>query len=104
MSKRISFLLASTLVVALYAIPGLAHDPEEHEAESTEPDCAAMDASKLDKNDPVAKAMLQKCQDAMHDDHGEEHSTDDSHHSDDDSSTHADTHIVCVLTGCAWIG
>ena len=103
MSKQISLLSAVTLVVALYAAPGLTHDPEEHEAESTTPECAAIaniDASKVDSNDPVMKAILQKCQAAMdgddNDDDGhhdeersEEHSADESHR---DASAQSETH------------
>ncbi len=96
MIKPISLLIAG-LFVAMYAATAFAHDPKEHEAESAKPDCAAMknmDVSKMDKNDPVVKAMLQKCQNELNDDgHSEEHSTDDSHHSDD-SSAHADTHSL----------
>ena len=92
MSRPISLLLTSTLVVALYSVPGFAHDPKEHEAESTTPDCAAMknmDASKMDKNDPIVKAMLQKCQEVMHDASA---SADSAHHAEDVSSTDSDTH------------
>lgn len=95
MSKQISF-LASALVIALYAVPGLAHDPDEHEAESVSPDCAAIeniDASKVDSNDPVTLAILQKCQDMVHDDdaddrvgdHEDDHDHDEHEHSEDDS-------------------
>jgi len=103
MSKQISLLSAGALVVALYAAPGLTHDPQEHEAESTTPECAAIaniDASKVDSNDPVMQAILQKCQTATHDDdsdndehqdeeHSEEHSADESHH---DASAQSATH------------
>ena len=94
MSIQIS-LLASALVIALYAVPGLAHDPDEHEAESVSPDCAAIeniDASKVDSNDPVTLAILQKCQDMVHDDaddrvgdHEDDHDHDEHEHSEDDS-------------------
>ncbi|MCZ6618164.1 MAG: hypothetical protein O7E57_08515 [Gammaproteobacteria bacterium] len=92
MSKRVSLLLAGTLMLALYTGLSLAHDPKEHKAES--PDCAAlkeMDVSQTDKNDPVMKAMLQKCQDEQHADdrdNRDEHTIADSHHSDEDSSAH----------------
>ncbi|MCZ6855967.1 MAG: hypothetical protein O7G86_18785 [Gammaproteobacteria bacterium] len=96
MSKQSFFLLIGTLAVTLVALPGLAHDPKEHEAESVSPDCAAMkdmDTSKMAKDDPVLMAMLQKCGDAMNDeaehDHSEAQSTSDSHHSED---VNADAH------------
>ena len=106
MSKQIS-LLTSALVMALYAVPGLTHDPEEHEAESVSPDCAAIeniDASKVDSNDLVTLAILQKCEDTVHDDgdqvgdqvDDDEHDHDEHEHSEDDSdhdsSSHSDTH------------
>lgn len=94
MSKQISF-LASALVIVLYAVPGFAHDPDEHEAESVSPDCAAIeniDASKVDSNDLVTLAILQKCQDMVHEDnvdhvgdHVDEHDHDEHEHSEDDS-------------------
>ena len=98
MSKQIS-LLTSALVMALYAVPGLTHDPEEHEAESVSPDCAAIeniDASKVDSNDLVTLAILQKCEDTVQDDNDDEHDHDEHEHSEDDSdhdsSSHSDTH------------
>ncbi len=84
MSKYISVLSASALILALYVTPGLAHDPKEHKAKSTMPDCAAMknmDASKMDMNDPVMKAMMQKCRGEKH---ADEHSADEENHSDHD--------------------
>ena len=99
MSKQIFFLLASTLVVMLAVMPVLAHDPKEHEADATGPDCAAMkdmDTSKTAKDDPVLMAMLQKCADAMHAetarDHGEATSANDAHHSQDVHSDANETH------------
>jgi hypothetical protein len=63
------------LVIALVApsLPAFAHDPSQHKAhESSGPDCAAMkdmDMSKMDMNDPVMKAMHDKCAAQMkHDD------------------------------------
>ena len=101
MSKQVS-LLTSALVIALYAVPGLTHDPDEHEAESVSPDCAAIeniDASKVDSNDLVTLAILQKCQDTVQDDnvdHVDEHDHDQHEHSEDDSdhdsSSNSDTH------------
>lgn len=62
----------STALVAL-SLPAFAHDPSQHKAqESSGPDCAAMkdmDMSKMDMNDPVMKAMHDKCMAQMkHDD------------------------------------
>lgn len=59
--------LRLTLATSLLAFAALAsaHDPAEHAKEAAAakagPDCAAMDHSKMDMNDPVAKAMMAKC-------------------------------------------
>ena len=59
------------LLLYLIALPALvltltaqAHDPKEHMNEKQTPDCAAMkemDHSKMNMNDPVMQAMMQKC-------------------------------------------
>ncbi|WP_366919584.1 hypothetical protein [Hydrocarboniphaga sp.] len=58
-------LVTAALFIAQSAI---AHDPKEHEKEAAAakagPDCASMkdmDMSKMDMNDPVMKAMHDKC-------------------------------------------
>ena len=96
MSKQIFVLLAGTAIMMLAVMPVLAHDPKEHEADATPPDCAAMkdmDTSKTAKDDPVLLAMLQKCADAMQDDtahdHGEAHGANDAHHPEE---AHSDAH------------
>lgn len=96
MSKQIFVLLAGTAITMLAVMPVLAHDPKEHEADATPPDCAAMkdmDTSKTAKDDPVLMAMLQKCADAMQDDtahdHGEAHGANDVHHPEE---AHSDAH------------
>jgi len=70
MNKLIRCTLIATL--ALTAQAAFAHDPKEHEKEAAEqkaaPDCAAikdMDMSKMDMNDPVMKAMHDKCMGQM---------------------------------------
>lgn len=56
-----------TLAAALFSLTqgAFAHDPAEHAKEAADakagPNCAAMDHSKMDMNDPVAKAMMAKC-------------------------------------------
>lgn len=49
-----------------------AHPPKEHMKDvQQKPDCAAMkdmDHSKMDMNDPVMQAMMQKCMKDMHQD------------------------------------
>lgn len=60
------FVAALAMLLALFA---QAHDPKEHVKQAHAPDCAAMkdmDHSKMDMNDPVIQAMMQKCIKAMH--------------------------------------
>lgn len=62
------FAHGALLATAFYALPSLAHDPKEHEAQSHKPDCSAvknMDASKMDMNDPVMMALRKKCMKGM---------------------------------------
>lgn len=62
--------LAFSVAVAVAASPALAHDPGKHqESGKTAPDCSSMknmDMSKMDMNDPVMKAMHDKCMSHMH--------------------------------------
>tara|TARA_R110000823_G_scaffold249571_1_gene372889 strand:+ start:8423 stop:8719 length:297 start_codon:yes stop_codon:yes gene_type:complete len=51
------------------AFSAQAHDPAEHMKGGEKPDCAAMqhmDRSRLDSDDAVMQAMMQKCMDEMH--------------------------------------
>jgi len=53
-------ILFTALILSLSA---LAHDPKEHE-KGAAPDCAAMasmDRSKMNKDDPIMKAMMVRC-------------------------------------------
>ncbi len=58
-------------LAALVSISAFAHDPKEHAKEKNQaPDCAAMEAmehgnTRMDKDDPVMKAMQAKCMQAM---------------------------------------
>jgi hypothetical protein len=56
------------------ALPAFAHDPSMHKGgDAKTPDCEQMekmDMGKMDKNDPVMKAMRAKCMAAMAGDHG----------------------------------
>lgn len=48
-----------------------AHDPAEYAGAQQMPDCSTMphpDDDRMDKNDPVAQAMMKQCMDAMHPD------------------------------------
>ena len=66
--------LALSLGLAAFSLAALAHDPKLHKKEgAAAPDCSKMkdmDMSKMDPNDPVMKAMHDKCKDAhaKHDD------------------------------------
>ena len=67
---------ASLLALSLCMQMASAHDPKEHAKEAAAanagPNCAAMqdrDASKMDPNDPVMKAMMIQCSGASHHEH-----------------------------------
>jgi hypothetical protein len=67
-SKWITVILAPA---ALISVSTWAHEPSEHMKTGEKADCSAMhdmDHSKMDMNDPVMQAMMQKC---MHQNHGE---------------------------------
>lgn len=67
MNTRFPFALS--LVLAAYSLPSFAHDPKLHkQSGAAAPDCSQMkdmDASKMDMNDPVMKAMHAKCKNSM---------------------------------------
>jgi hypothetical protein len=72
----------AVLPTLLLALSSQAHDPAEHIKGAEKPDCAAMknmDPSKMDRDDPVVQAMMQKCVDEMH----QEVSRPDDSHTDD---------------------
>ncbi len=74
--NRIPYLAIST-ALPLAATAASAHDPKLHEQNAQKPDCAAMknmDMSKMDMNDPVMKAMHEKCMPAAAD-HAHDHGT-----------------------------
>tara|TARA_R110001592_G_scaffold118997_1_gene321701 strand:- start:9190 stop:9504 length:315 start_codon:yes stop_codon:yes gene_type:complete len=53
----------------VFALSVQAHDPKEHMKDADAPDCATMknmDQNKMDINDPVTQAMMQKCLKGMH--------------------------------------
>ena len=97
--KRTLWIITPVLLLSLNA---WAHDPSEHMKNSEKADCSAMqgmDQSKMDMNDPVMQAMMQKC---MHqkgmDHHDDDDDEDDGHHhdghmsGDDDADDHHPMH------------
>ena len=63
--------LRSALILLMLAPLSVvnAHDPSKHAAQGEMPKCAAMsemDHSKMDMNDPVMQAMMQKCKAGKH--------------------------------------
>ncbi len=70
---KIALVLIPTLA---FAFTANAHDPKLHAKKAEKADCSSMDHAKMDLNDPVAKAMMDKCakqaQEA-HAAHGTEH-------------------------------
>ncbi len=82
--------LAFSVAVAVAASPAMAHDPSKHQEQgAAAPDCSSMknmDMSKMDMNDPVMKAMHDKCMSHMN---GDAHGGDAASH---DHSGSQDTH------------
>jgi hypothetical protein len=79
----------AALPVLVIALSVQAHDPKEHRQDAEKPDCKAMkdmDHSKMDMNDPVMKAMMQKCMKDMH--HDEEEEASDSSTPNEDHGKH----------------
>jgi len=75
-------IVSFTVVVSAVALSmsAFAHDPSEHMKDGEKPDCGAMedmDHSKMDMNDPVMQAMMEKCMKQMH--HGDEAGEGDEH-------------------------
>lgn len=80
MNKLISTSIASAFL--LNTMQSFAHDPSLHQQNAQKPECASMknmDMSKVDMNDPVMKAMHDKCMGAA------DHDGDDHHGSTDHS-------------------
>lgn len=62
--KCSKWIALSLTPVLLMSINAWAHDPSEHMKNGEKADCSAMhdmDYSKMDMNDPVMQAMMQKC-------------------------------------------
>lgn len=82
MKTATSFLILGIPALFL-AMNAFAHDPKEHMKEAQQkPDCAAMkdmDHSKMDMNDPVMQAMMQKCMKDPHQDDPASNGTHDGH-------------------------
>lgn len=58
------FVFALTVATTMFTISAHAHDPAMHEKEAKAADCSQMnnmDMSKMDPNDPVMKAMHERC-------------------------------------------
>lgn len=70
-------LIATLLVLsAAYAVNVYAHDPKEHAKEKEAPNCMAMqdmEMGGMDKNDPIAMAMMKKCQQKADDNQADKH-------------------------------
>jgi len=71
--KQRNLLTGLAVPALLLAVSAYAHDPAEHmkDKEGQRLDCTAMknmDHSKMDMEDPVMQAMMQKCMKQMHGD------------------------------------
>lgn len=96
------------LLASLAAIPALllaatvsAHDPSEHASGSEAPDCEAMhgmDKAKMEADDPMLQALMQKCMQeahgdaAGHDEPGEENDKQRHDAGHGEASTDEDKH------------
>jgi hypothetical protein len=74
----------TTLAVSglLLAFSTQAHEIEKHMKDAEKPDCAAMktiDPAKMDPNDPVTQAIMQRCMSELHQDELTPDSSHDSH-------------------------
>ena len=71
MKNHLSMALAVTF--AVLSGPTLAHDPSAHEQkDATAPDCSSVqdrDATKMDMNDPLMKALHDQCKNIPPHDH-----------------------------------
>ncbi|WP_040523702.1 hypothetical protein [Aliiglaciecola lipolytica] len=66
MMKSHKILSVLTFALIGISINAAAHDPKEHAKENQALDCSAMkDIKNMKKNDPVAMAMMKKCQKMM---------------------------------------
>lgn len=76
--------LIATAGLTLVSVSAIAHDPKEHQKEAAQSaDCAKlkdMDMSKMDMNDPVVKALHQKCEAQMHHEHGDSNKHSEADH------------------------
>jgi len=59
---KVALVLLPTVVLSLSAN---AHDPSMHVKKAEKADCSKMDHSKMDMKDPVAMAMMKKCEKQM---------------------------------------
>lgn len=67
------FPITLSLALTAMSLSALAHDPSLHKKkDAAPPDCARMqdmDLSKMDMNDPLMKALHDKCKNALAHDH-----------------------------------
>lgn len=81
--------IALSLTLAALSCSTLAHDPSTHEQkDATSPDCSSLkdkDASKMDMNDPLMRALHDQCKNATSHDrlHGPDMDPDPSSESGD---------------------
>lgn len=84
MRQQLVLLLSTSAL--LLSVSAFAHEPSEHTAASQRPDCSAMqnmDHSKMDMNDPLMQAIMQKCMNA--------HNQGKHTHPSQDHATHEST-------------
>lgn len=82
--KSLNLISTLLIVSAAYSVSSYAHDPKEHAKEKEAPNCEAMqgmEMGEMDRNDPVAIAMMKKCHN-MGDKNSEKHMKDMKHMKD----------------------
>lgn len=89
--KRQLFSSFTGIAAIFLALSAQAHEPGEHMKDAEQPDCAAMkvmDHSKMDMDDPVMQAMMQRCMDEMHQDETGSDASHADHAQQDEHGSH----------------
>lgn len=99
--QRLLLASLATIPALLLASTVSAHDPSEHASGSEAPDCEAMhgmDKAKMEADDPMLQALMQKCMQeahgdaAAHDEPGEENDEQPHDAGHDEASADEDKH------------
>ncbi len=78
-NKHFAPVIAISALVTAFSAE--AHDPKEHMKNAEKPDCKAMegmDHSRMDMDDPVMQAIMQKCMQEIHGDNAKQQQPSDA--------------------------